>query len=169
MHAILTLNTAAKIRTAEEVDRCISAQLPDEETEKELFELVTKHHIHGPNCRTNPHAMCKDPKGLCRWNYPKAYNPTTRITEEGRVYCARPDNGRSTPVMVRNALVPATNKDVAPYCPRLLLKFRCHVYVDLVQDHMAVKYLYNTGMFRTQCGRSLVAFCGWAVGKAGTF
>ncbi|KAH7697675.1 hypothetical protein AAVH_35240, partial [Aphelenchoides avenae] len=143
LHAILTLKDADKIRTAEEVDRCISAQLPDEDTEKELFDLVTKHHIHGPNCRTNPHAMCKDAKGLCRWNYPKPYNPTTRITEDGRVYCARPDNGRSTAVMVRNEPVPATNKDVAPFCPRLLLKFRCHVYVDLVQDHMAIKYLYK--------------------------
>lgn len=141
MHAILTLKDADKIRTADEVDRCIRAQIPDKESEKELYELVSKHHIHGPNCRTNPHAMCKDPKGLCRWNYPKPYAPSTRITEDGRVYYARPDDGRSVPVNVRNHVILATNKDVAPYCPRLLLKFHCHVYVDLVQDYMAVKYL----------------------------
>ncbi|KAH7701638.1 Protein Y46B2A.2, partial [Aphelenchoides avenae] len=143
LHAILTLRDEDKIRTPREIDRCISAQIPDETVNPRLFELVQKHHIHGPNCRTNSRAMCKDAKGLCRWKFPKPYQPDTRITEDGRVFYARPDNGRTVAIATRNQELVATNKDVAPYCPRLLLRFQCHVYVDIVQDHMATKYLYK--------------------------
>ncbi|KAH7698717.1 Protein Y46B2A.2, partial [Aphelenchoides avenae] len=126
LHAILTQRDKDKIRTPGEIDRCISAQIPDESVNPRLFELVQKHHIHGPNCRTNSRAMCKDAKGLCRWKFPKPYQLATRITDNGRV---------STHAR--------TMVDVAPYCPRLLLRFQCHVYVDIVQDHMATKYLYK--------------------------
>lgn len=139
----MTLHDEDKIRTPVEVDRCISAEIPDESVNPKLFELAKKHHIHRPNCRTNSRAMCKDAKGLCRWNYPKPYQPSTRITDDGRVHYARPDNGRSIAIATRSRELVATNKDVAPYCPRLLLRFQCHVYVDIVQDHMATKYLYK--------------------------
>ena len=34
--------------TAEQIDACVSAELPDRETQPSLFKTITKHMMHGP-------------------------------------------------------------------------------------------------------------------------
>ena len=46
---MFTLDPADKITTGEELDRIIRADIPDPETEPELYALVVKFMIHGYN------------------------------------------------------------------------------------------------------------------------
>lgn len=48
MHMLITLDPEDKLRNKEEVDKFISAEIPDKENDPELFELVTKFMMHGP-------------------------------------------------------------------------------------------------------------------------
>jgi len=55
------------------------------------------------------------------------------------VYVCRPDNGR---YVLRNN-VKLFNDMVVPYNPALLLKYNCHINVEVVSTIRAVKYLYK--------------------------
>lgn len=143
MHLVGTLEEQVKFRAMDDIDRSVVAQIPDQMEDPVLFDLVAKHHVHGPNCATNPRAMCKTPRGFCRWNFPKPYRRSTRVTEEGRVEYARPDNGRTYNFGSVDSPVTVTNRDISSYCPRLLKRFECHVNVDLCFGSKAIKYLYS--------------------------
>lgn len=143
MHLIGTLAQDAKFRTMDDVDRSVSAQIPSADDDPELYTLVEKHHVHGPNCANNPRAMCKNDRGFCRWDFPKAYRSSTRLNEDGRIEYARPDNGRRYNFGNVDRPVWATNRDISSYCPRLLKRFGCHIYLDIVMGSSAIKYLYK--------------------------
>ena len=53
----------------ENVDRCISAEIPDINVDPELHALVIKHMVHGPCGALNPSAPCMK-NGVCSKNYP---------------------------------------------------------------------------------------------------
>ncbi|KAH7705439.1 hypothetical protein AAVH_27360 [Aphelenchoides avenae] len=143
LHLVGTLEEKAKFRAMDDIDRSVLSQIPDQLEDPVLFDLVAKHHVHGPNCATNPRAMCKTPRGFCRWNFPKPYRSSTRVNEDGRVEYARPDNGRTYNFGSVDRPVLVTNRDVSSYCPRLLKLFECHVNVDLCFGSNAIKYLYK--------------------------
>lgn len=44
---LITLHPDDKVRTANDVDRFISAQIPNPRTQKALYERVKTHMIHG--------------------------------------------------------------------------------------------------------------------------
>lgn len=143
MHFVGTLSRDSKFRTLDEVDRCVSAQIPDAEADPLLYELVAKHHVHGPNCRSNPKAMCRNDRGFCRWNFPQTFRSVTSVNEDGRVEYARPDNGVRYNFGNADSPVWVTNRDISSYCPRLLKRFECHLNVDLCFGSNAIKYLYK--------------------------
>lgn len=70
------------------IDEYISAQLPNKEDDKEGFELVERHMIHGPCGRMRPKSPCMD-KGECTKNYPKPLSDRTRIDKSGFVVYKR--------------------------------------------------------------------------------
>ncbi|GBN51856.1 hypothetical protein AVEN_206503-1 [Araneus ventricosus] len=47
-HILLTLDSESKIRTKDDIDKFVSAELPDPCTELRLFQIVTKCMVHGP-------------------------------------------------------------------------------------------------------------------------
>ena len=55
---LLILRGEDRIRDRRQIDQFISAELPDEETDPELFNLVKSHMIHGPCGNINPNCVC---------------------------------------------------------------------------------------------------------------
>lgn len=127
----------------DDIDGSVLAQIPDPVEDPVLPQLVAEHHVHGPNCATNPRALCKAPRGFRRWNFPKPYRTSTRVNEDGRVEYARPDNGRTYNFGSVDRPKMVTNRDISSYCPRLLKRFECHVNVDLCFGSNAIKYLFK--------------------------
>jgi hypothetical protein len=138
MHLLVTLHKDDKIKYATDVDKFIFAQLPDKNEDPELFELVAKHMMHGPCGVLNPNAPCME-KGKCTKGFPKEFNESTVLTEDGYPKYARPDNGRF--VVKRN--IQLDNRWVVSYSPYLLKRFPCHCNVERVSDIQVVKYFYK--------------------------
>ena len=68
-----------------DLDQYVSASIPDPDVDKELYDLVAKHHIHH-KCDENPSASCirerKDGTKRCRFGYPKPFSPTTVVVND---------------------------------------------------------------------------------------
>uniref|UniRef100_A0AC35FFM5 ATP-dependent DNA helicase n=1 Tax=Panagrolaimus sp. PS1159 TaxID=55785 RepID=A0AC35FFM5_9BILA len=122
------------MRTAEVIDRYISAQFPDPELYPNLFNLVSTHMIHGP---CGPRCE-KD--GRCSKGFAKKFQENTTLDEDAYPTYARPDNGRS---VTKSSGFVADNRYVVPHCPNLLLLMNCHINVEVVSSIKAVKYLYK--------------------------
>ena len=137
-HILFHFSNEDKLRTPEDIDSFISARIPDPLTEPLLHELVVKFMMHGPCGDLNPLCPCmKD--GQCSKKFPKEFCDETDISSRGYVKLRRPDDGVT--IDIRGATL--DNRWVVPYCPYLLMKFRCHINVEACQNLNGVKYLYK--------------------------
>ncbi|GBM17082.1 hypothetical protein AVEN_133341-1 [Araneus ventricosus] len=57
-HILLTLDSESKIRNKDDIDKFVSAELPDPCTDLRLFKIVTKSMVHGPNGTININSPC---------------------------------------------------------------------------------------------------------------
>ncbi|KAL0021630.1 hypothetical protein WJX77_001364 [Trebouxia sp. C0004] len=122
----------------DDYDSVVSAQLPDPDVRKELHDIVGQCMMHGPCGKLNESTACMH-KGQCVKGFPKDFSEETMENIEGAPIYRRPDNGR---YVMRNN-VKLFNDMVVPYNPALLLKYNCHINVEVVSNVRAVKYLYK--------------------------
>ena len=134
-HILLFLHPNDKIDTAQHLDEIIWAEFPDQEKHPELFELVKKHMIHRCDER------CLENR-QCRKGYPKRYCAESHIIENGfPLYKRRYTDGIEIP---RNGRIEVIRNDrIVPYNPFLLLKYNCHINVELSASPHNVIYLFN--------------------------
>lgn len=126
MHLLVTLCDEDAPKTSEDVDRIVRATIPDPVKEPQLYNVVKRHHIHGP-CDVGD-SVCQDDNGRCTKKFPKPFRNESALGEDGYAEPARPDNG---PVIeFANGKV-AHNGFVIPYNPELLLVFDCHLNVEI--------------------------------------
>ncbi|XP_044588701.1 uncharacterized protein LOC123267879 [Cotesia glomerata] len=133
LHMLMTLKSNSKITRPEQVDRLISAEIPDPVIDPTLFDIVTKNMLHGP---------CGDwclIDGICSKKYPKSFRNETTMDADGYPYYRRRDEGIK---FTRNSSV-FDNRHVVPYNPELLKAFNCHINVEVVFSITAVKYLFK--------------------------
>ncbi|UYV71113.1 hypothetical protein LAZ67_8001784, partial [Cordylochernes scorpioides] len=136
-HILLILNGESKLRTEEDVDNVVWAEIPDEEKYPVLNSIVLENMIHGPCGTRNPNCPCME-NGVCTKGFPKDFQQFT-ITDgdgypsyrrrKGKTYLHK---GKS----VENSLV-------VPYNPCLLKKFNCHINVEICASIKSVKYLFK--------------------------
>jgi hypothetical protein len=93
-HILIFVDDSSHLRTPEQVDATICAEIPDPLTHKCLYDLVTTHMIHTPCGDENPTASCmKD--GKCSKNYPRPCQTFTSLTEDGHPTYCRHENGHT--------------------------------------------------------------------------
>jgi hypothetical protein len=143
VHLLLWLAPGDKMRCPADYDEVVSAVIPDPVKEPELHALVLQHMIHVP-CRGKANwdkpPACLNKDGKCKARFPKAKQLHTV------------DDGDSYPRYRRpkehNYVYPGTGElvndgDVVPYNAALLLRYRCHVNVEVCSTLHAVKYLHK--------------------------
>ncbi|KAI5385907.1 hypothetical protein KIW84_072492 [Lathyrus oleraceus] len=138
VYMLLILDTDDKLREPEEYDSMVKAEIPRHESEPELYEDVLKHMIHGPCGVLNQSSPCMK-NGHCKRRYPKDFCEETRQGND-----SYPEYMRrfSDPIFLnRNKSV--DNRWVVPYNPWLLLKYDCHINVDICSNIKSIKYLYK--------------------------
>ncbi|XP_028106546.1 uncharacterized protein LOC114305630 [Camellia sinensis] len=81
-HIILTLSADDKIKSPEEIDDIICAEIPDKDEDPLAFQTVMRCMIHGPCGSANPNAPCMV-NGKCSKHYPKNFCSETSIDENG--------------------------------------------------------------------------------------
>ncbi|GBN60502.1 hypothetical protein AVEN_148746-1 [Araneus ventricosus] len=136
-HILLTLDSERKIRTKHDIDKFVSAELPDPCTDLRLFQIVTKCMVHGPCGTININSPCMR-DGQCCKSFPKQFKDDTEENVNGYTIYRR----RATePVQVGKYSI--DNRWVAPYNPWLLKKINAHINVEVCASVKSVKYLYK--------------------------
>ncbi|XP_078434171.1 uncharacterized protein LOC144705400 [Wolffia australiana] len=126
-----------KPRTHEDIDKIVCAELPDP-SEKELFDCVAAHMIHGPCGSANPRCPCMKNK-KCSKKFPKEFISSTQVNNDGYpLYLCR-NNGR----VVQKGSHLIDNRWVVPYNKYLCKVFNCHINVEICSSIQSVKYLYK--------------------------
>ena len=89
MFVIVFLPQDDKPRTTADYYAIVCAELPNSETQPELFKLVARHNIHGPcgehSVAPNQQQNCcaNSNNGQCHRHYPKDFQEETTCTEDG--------------------------------------------------------------------------------------
>lgn len=141
IHLLLTLEDNFKFRNSEEIDKVISAEIP-KSSQKELYELVKTHMVHGPCDHLNPSCVCMQ-KGKCKKDFPKSFIEETKENVNGYPLYRRRDNGTTITKRINGEFVYVTNQFIVPYNPFLLLYFRTHINVEICSSVRSIKYIHK--------------------------
>ena len=140
-HILVWIHKNNKIRNGPDVDKYVSAEIPDQNIHPRLFEIVKKFMIHGPCGSINTKSSCMDEqKQQCTKNFPKAFNESTDYDTNGYPIYKRPNNGRKISYSKSRT---AHNRFVVPYNPYLSLKYNCHINVEICSTILCVKYSFK--------------------------
>ena len=134
MHLLIFLEEEWKIRTPEQVDALISAQLPDPNVHPQLHSTMSKYMLHGP---CSPQRCIEN--NVCKKHFPKSFTPHTIIKEDGYPDYAWPDNGRT----VQKQQNVFDNQHVVLHPRELLVMFDCHINLEVCGSIKAVKYIHK--------------------------
>lgn len=136
-HILIILADNYKPDNIDIIDNIVSAEIPDSELNPLLFNAVVTHMVHGPCGINNPNSVCMKNKE-CSKNFPKQLQQNTEITNNTFPKYKR--NSGFT-IQIRNAKI--GDENIVPYNPYLLLKYNCHINVEICTSIKAVKYLFK--------------------------
>ena len=122
-----------KLLTSDDVDRIISAEIPDIKENKNLHEIVVRHMIHGPYG-----TFCLDKSGQCSKHFPKPFQHFTEMNKGGYPLFKR----RETIRVQKNTRF-IDNIDVVPYNAYLLQKYNAHINVEACVTVKSIKYIFK--------------------------
>ena len=141
-HILIILAKTAKLKTVEQIDNAVCAELPKD---PELRALILKCMLHRECGARNPNADCMH-DGNCRSGFPKEFTEETYFTENDDLhphYRRRPpsDENPHFREMLKGREV--DNRWVVPFNPYLTKKFKCHINVEICTSVKACKYLFK--------------------------
>jgi hypothetical protein len=139
IHLIIFFASEHKLRTPEDVDSLIRAEIPDPVTEPVMHAHVMKYMIHTPCGHHNPNAPCMV-DGKCSKGFPKAFQEATSMDRNRYPTYRRPDNGK---VYKLPSGVEVDNRWVVPYMPALLSRIPCHMNGECVYSIKSIKYMHK--------------------------
>ena len=158
-HILIILDQDSRIRTTEDIDEIVSAELPpdpemfpvgSEERAQaiRLQEIVLKQMRHGPCGILNPNSPCmRDKDGLlstkCQKHFPKPFQQYTEWSEIDMYpkYQRRSPEDGGRAIETQNGTI--DNSWIVPYNPYLTLKYNSHINVEVCVSALAAKYLFK--------------------------
>ena len=139
-----------KPRTPADVDRVVSAEVPDKDSDPELYRVVQACMVHGPCGALDPTCPCMNDMGQCSKFYPKQPRQDKEMNVAGypayrrRELFPKPASNGEVQLVTRS--VNHGKQDsmwIVPYNPYLLKKYQCHLNVEVCTTIKAVKDLHK--------------------------
>ena len=139
----------------QEVGKWVWTNLPDERIAGgKLREKVIKYMVHQKCGEFNPNAPCmttdhKTNRKHCSKHYPQPFRDNFATDPKtGRAEYRRLDNRDTATIKQKNGAnqyveTEIDNRYIVPYNPYLLMKYDCHICVDLVTAMAVVAYIYK--------------------------
>ncbi|PIA61360.1 hypothetical protein AQUCO_00300717v1, partial [Aquilegia coerulea] len=119
------------------VNKIISAELPNKELDPLAYDSVLEFMIHGPCGKDKDKFPCME-KGRCSKHFPKKFTNDTVKDPDGFYTHRRRNNGRTG---IKND-IEIDNRSVVPHNLDLIVKYQCHINVEVCNRGRAVKYLF---------------------------
>ena len=132
------METESKLRFPAHIDRCISAEIPEKDSDPELYQLVKEFMMHGPCGPEHRSCPCMV-ENKCSKKFPKQFNESTFIDESGYAIYKRSNNGRT----VQKQGADLDNTFVVPYNATLLKRYQDHINVEWCNQFASIKYLFK--------------------------
>ncbi|XP_076961093.1 uncharacterized protein LOC143637642 [Bidens hawaiensis] len=132
------MHPSSKIHNPQDVDKFISAEIPNKDTDPDLYKLVSDHMIHGPCGDANPNYTCMVNK-KCSKGFQKMFNDETAVDSQGFPVYKRRDNGQ---YVVKSDIM-MDSRTVVPYNKSLLKQFQAHINVEWCNQDGSIKYLFK--------------------------
>ncbi|XP_028095034.1 uncharacterized protein LOC114295050 [Camellia sinensis] len=139
-HMVIILDENDELRTPDDYDNIVRAEISDKRLEPRLCSAVLKHMIHGPCGMYNERSPCMT-NGRCKRRFPKPFSSITTLGNDSYLVYQRKE-GESVP-LESNPSILVDNSWVIPYNPWLLLKYDCHINLEICSSVTSVKYLYK--------------------------
>lgn len=129
-----------------DIDKIITAELPDPARDPELYDVVRTQMIHGPCGALNPSCPCMNEERKCSKRYPRNFLKETETGEDGYPSYRRrqpEDGGFTTRMKIRGRgdEVTVDNRWVVPYNPMLCKIFKSHINVECCNSIKSIKYV----------------------------
>uniref|UniRef100_A0A2N9EFG3 ATP-dependent DNA helicase n=1 Tax=Fagus sylvatica TaxID=28930 RepID=A0A2N9EFG3_FAGSY len=137
-HILLFLHPDDKHPTPIEIDRIISAEIPNWNKDPQAYIAVKQYMVHGPCGSINPSASCMI-DNRCSKHFPKKFYSETTIDEDGFAIYRRKNNGR----FVERNSVKLDNRFIVPHNIDLLVKYQAHINVEWCNRSRSIKYLFK--------------------------
>ena len=152
-HLLLIMHEDYKPRTAADVNKFVSAEIPPKDLDPKLHDIIVKFNIHSPcifldseepdksrYCRESRPETCKD-------RFPKEFQDFTILTENAfPLYKRRAPSKGGLAVkkhVTGRGKILCDNSWVVPYNATLSKKYNCHINVEIPASLKVVQYLYK--------------------------
>ncbi|KAI4334783.1 hypothetical protein L6164_013493 [Bauhinia variegata] len=137
-HIVIFLQASDKFLARNDIDKIISAEIPNPIEDKGLYDLVKNHMIHGSCGRFNPHTSCMTTH-WCSKGFPKNFQETISVNKNGIPVYRR----RNTGIFIEKNNVIFDNRHVVPYNATLLKRYQAHINVEWCNQGASIKYLFK--------------------------
>lgn len=138
VHILLWLEGNSRDPRPSFIDSIITADIPDRVSDPLGYSLVDEFMVHGPCGELNKKCPCMK-NNKCSKFFPKAYQQSTIVGEDGFVQYRRPESGS----YVERYGVRLDSGWVVPYNLSLLKRFRAHINVEWCNKTHLIKYLFK--------------------------
>ncbi|XP_074374247.1 uncharacterized protein LOC141714638 [Apium graveolens] len=138
VHMRIWLSPESRPNSIKKVDQLVSAEIPDKNSDPIAYEAVKNYMMHGP-CGKDLYTSPCMVKGKCMRHFPKRFNGNTYFDDCGFPVYRR----RNTGTIINKKGINLENQYVVPYNRDLLLRFQCHINLEICNSSRSLKYLFK--------------------------